>query len=122
MATALNQSLCGCTEPWRIHQQIVTYYTAVPERSLGHQHSPHYLGLEGRQNTMTAHPKIDAARRANVCAATDLHSEEATVRRIVTVLLVVAIAIGVASVLVLITHPHVLTNPSIFTTSIPATT
>ena len=34
MKTALNQSLCGCTEPWRIHQQIVTYYTDVPERGL----------------------------------------------------------------------------------------
>jgi hypothetical protein len=34
MTTALNQSLCGCTQPWQIHQQIVTYYTAVPERSL----------------------------------------------------------------------------------------
>jgi hypothetical protein len=71
---------------------------------------------------MVAHPKIDPARRADVRAATDLDPEEATVRRIVTVLLVVAIAIGVATVLVLITHPHALTNPTIFTTGIPATT
>jgi hypothetical protein len=71
---------------------------------------------------MTAHPKIDPARRVDVRAATDLDPEEATVRRIVTVLLAVAIAIGVATVLVLLTHPHVLTSPSIFTTSIPATT
>jgi hypothetical protein len=78
--------------------------------------------LEGRQNTMTAHPKIDPERRADVRAATDLDPEEATVRRIVTVLLAVAIAIGVATVLGLLTHPHVLTNPSIFTTGIPATT
>ena len=34
MTTALNQSLCGCTQPWQVHQQIVTYDTAVPERSL----------------------------------------------------------------------------------------
>jgi hypothetical protein len=71
---------------------------------------------------MTAHPKIDPARRADVRAATDLDPEEATVRRIVTVLLAVAITIGLTTVLVLITHPHVLSNPSIFTTSIPATT
>jgi hypothetical protein len=71
---------------------------------------------------MTAHPKIDPAPRADVRAATDLDPEEATVRRIVTVLLTVAIAIGMATVLVLLTHPHVLTNPSIFITSIPATT
>jgi hypothetical protein len=57
-----------------------------------------------------------------VRAATDLDPEEATVRRIVTVLLAVAITIGLTTVLVLITHPHVLSNPSIFTTSIPATT
>jgi hypothetical protein len=44
------------------------------------------------------------------------------VRRIVTALLTVAIAIGVAIVLVLLTHPYVLTNPGILTTSIPATT
>jgi hypothetical protein len=71
---------------------------------------------------MVAHPKIDPARRADVRAATDLDPEEATVRRIVTVLLAVAITIGLTTVLVLITHPHVLSNPSIFTTSIPATT
>src|SRR2546423_6917937 len=88
----------------------------------GHQHSPHYLGREGRQNTLIAHPKIDPARRADVRAATDMDSEEATVRRIVTALLTVAIAIGVATVLVLLTHPHVLTNPGILTTSIPSTT
>jgi hypothetical protein len=34
MATALDQSLCGCTQPWHIQQQIVTYCTAIPERSL----------------------------------------------------------------------------------------
>jgi hypothetical protein len=34
MEAALNQSLCGCTQPWHIHQQIATYYTAVPERGL----------------------------------------------------------------------------------------
>ena len=71
---------------------------------------------------MIAHPKIDPARRADVRAATDMDSEEATVRRIVTALLTVAIAIGVATVLVLLMHPHVLTNPGILTTSIPATT
>jgi hypothetical protein len=32
--TALNWSLCGCTQPRYIQQQIVTYYTAVPERGL----------------------------------------------------------------------------------------
>jgi hypothetical protein len=34
MTSALIQTLCGCTQPWQIHQQIVTYYTAVPERRL----------------------------------------------------------------------------------------
>jgi hypothetical protein len=33
-ATALNQSPCGCTDPWRYHPRIVTYYTPVPERGL----------------------------------------------------------------------------------------
>jgi hypothetical protein len=71
---------------------------------------------------MTAHPKIDSARRVDVRAATDLDPEEASVRRIVTVLLALAIAIAVATVLVLLTHPHVLTYPAIFNTGIPATT
>jgi hypothetical protein len=34
MESALNRSLCGCAQPQHLHQQIVTYYTAVPERGL----------------------------------------------------------------------------------------
>ena len=34
MATAPNQSPCGCTDPWRYHPRIVTYDTPVPERGL----------------------------------------------------------------------------------------